>query len=268
MAAIAAGWRLPHRPVRVADHIFEQGCPSRGGRIQLRGADERADRGRLQVVAARRVVGVFGEEAEPGCDGLPVRFDIIERPEPSPEAMRAERVEHAVGGIFEQHILLMLRRRAAMGDELQPFLAFEEGRLGGLGGELDPERREGAAFLLPTGPAARRKLDCMRLSDRGNELERRGPRCTLRRRSRGDGGDGASQGDLDRLILGEEPGRRLRLRRSNCGRCKRKRQYRCEPCPHAGTPSWLRRWAAICPVLSSFRRGGPTCDCGPLASRR
>ncbi len=72
------------------------------------------------------------------CDGLPVRFDIIEGAEPSPEAMRANRVEHAVGGIFEQHILLMLRRRAAMGDELQPFLAFEEGRLGGLGGELDP----------------------------------------------------------------------------------------------------------------------------------
>ena len=108
MATFLARRSCAHRPVVIADQIFEDAEP--GARIRLDALHGDRTHSRFRhAVALGDVVEILEEETDARNIWSAVGVDIIDGREPSAEAHRRHQVEKSVSGIFEQDLLLEIR---------------------------------------------------------------------------------------------------------------------------------------------------------------
>ena len=115
-------------PPTLPAHFARSGAGPRYGR-RRRGSGWNRNAGadaRLAHPVAAGDVEVLDEEAEARGDRLAAVLDVVDLGEPGAEAVRGQHIVEAVGGIFEQEILLVPLGRPAMRDQLQPPLAGEQ----------------------------------------------------------------------------------------------------------------------------------------------
>src|SRR5436190_13277472 len=126
MATTLALRSSPHRPVEIADHIFEQRHTRRLPRLQLRGRDSIAHSRFGDPDPAGCIANILKEESPSGGSDLAVWLGIVDRCKARPVTGRAKQVEHSIPRIFQQEMLLETFGLTAMGHQLQPALPGEK----------------------------------------------------------------------------------------------------------------------------------------------